>query len=162
MDEHTTFYLEKGSCIDINQLLVSNSTVKDSNLLESAIAAPQQSAYYEGADIMMQAALLIERLVLNHPFTDGNKRTALIAGSTFLLVNGLRIVYMDSDEDLAYAKEIERLVVSRGRERFYQWLAAHSMENQKVEQEERVVLMKQSIELSMKQFAQELVYLKDR
>lgn len=47
---------------------------------------------------------------------NGNKRTGLIAGSTFLLINNLQIVYADENEELVYAKEIEQLVVSKDRE----------------------------------------------
>ncbi|EFH87239.1 type II toxin-antitoxin system death-on-curing family toxin [Ktedonobacter racemifer] len=124
-EEREIYYLERDLLLEINRLLGYNALIRDINLLESAINAPQQVAYYEGVDIVTQAAILIERIVLNHPFVDGNKRTALIAGSTFLLVNNLKIVYANEEEELIYAKEIEWLVVSKDRERFLQWLRAH-------------------------------------
>lgn len=49
------------------------------DLLESAVARPQNAYAYEAADLVMQAATLMWGLVRNHPFSDGNKRTALIA-----------------------------------------------------------------------------------
>lgn len=56
--------------------------------LEAALMRPQMASYYEGADIPEQAALLVVALALCHAFNDGNKRTAVIAGDTFLTRNG--------------------------------------------------------------------------
>lgn len=58
------------------------------DLLESALARPRNVAGYEGADVATQAASLLWGLVRNHPFMDGNKRTALIATYAFLDLNG--------------------------------------------------------------------------
>jgi len=62
--------------------------VRDRAQLEAAIARPK-TGYYP--DIIAEAAALWERLSQNHPFIDGNKRTALGAAYTFLAVNGLRM-----------------------------------------------------------------------
>lgn len=60
-------------------------------LLESALARPQHAAQYEGADIVRQAATLLWGLVRDHPFQDGNKRTAYVATETFLRSNGMSL-----------------------------------------------------------------------
>ena len=62
--------------------------VRDAGLLESALFRPQ-TGYY--ADLIEEAAALWESLSQNHPFTDGNKRTAFGATYTFLAVNGARL-----------------------------------------------------------------------
>ncbi|MGI8824065.1 MAG: type II toxin-antitoxin system death-on-curing family toxin [Chloroflexota bacterium] len=55
--------------------------------LESALARPIHHATYEGADIAMLAAILAHGIAQSQSFLDGNKRTALIALSTFLALN---------------------------------------------------------------------------
>lgn len=62
--------------------------VRDHGLLESALYRPQ-TGYY--ADLIEEAAALWESLSQNHPFVDGNKRTAFAALYTFLAINGLRL-----------------------------------------------------------------------
>ena len=62
--------------------------IRDMGALESAIYRPQ-TGYY--ADVIEEAAALWESLAQNHPFIDGNKRTAFAATYTFLAINGLRI-----------------------------------------------------------------------
>lgn len=64
--------------------------VRDAKLLESALARPQQlHAYGEPApDLADLAASLTFALARNHPFVDGNKRTAAVICETFLLLNG--------------------------------------------------------------------------
>jgi death-on-curing protein len=59
--------------------------IRDDRLLESAIFRPQ-IGYYN--NIQEEAAAIMESLANNHPFLDGNKRTAFASVHTFLLVNG--------------------------------------------------------------------------
>jgi death-on-curing protein len=63
--------------------------VRDRGLLEAALFRPQ-TGYY--GDLIEEAAALWESLTLNHPFVDGNKRTAFAVTYTFLAINGLRIL----------------------------------------------------------------------
>ena len=58
-------------------------------LLETAVHRAQTAAYYAGADLSLQAACLANGIAVNHPFLDGNKRTALAASLVFLENNGL-------------------------------------------------------------------------
>jgi death on curing protein len=57
-------------------------------MLESALFRPQ-TGYY--ADLIEEAAALWESLSQNHPFLDGNKRTAFAATYTFLAINGAQL-----------------------------------------------------------------------
>jgi death-on-curing protein len=61
--------------------------LRDRGLLEAAIFRPQ-TGYY--ADLVEEAAALWESLSQNHPFIDGNKRTAFAAMYTFLAINEIR------------------------------------------------------------------------
>lgn len=86
-------YLTAGEILEFNREILrragqSSALMRDRGLLESAVLRPQNAAYYEGADLIMQAALYMVGIALNHPFLDGNKRTGYIAGMTFLHVNG--------------------------------------------------------------------------
>jgi death-on-curing protein len=62
--------------------------VRDPGLLEAALFRPQ-TGYY--ADLIEEAAALWESMSQNHPFIDGNKRTAFAATYTFLAINGGRL-----------------------------------------------------------------------
>src|SRR5271155_2784520 len=62
--------------------------VRDRGLLEAALYRPQ-TGYY--ADLIEEAAALWESLAQNHPFFDGNKRTAFAVTYTFLAINGARL-----------------------------------------------------------------------
>lgn len=62
--------------------------VRDAGLLEAALYRPQ-TGYYR--DLIEEAGALWESLSQNHPFVDGNKRTAFAATYTFLAINGARL-----------------------------------------------------------------------
>ena len=70
--------------------------LRDAGALESAIMRPQ-IGYYDG--IIEEATALLESLAMNHPFVDGNKRTAFAATEVFLRMNGY---YIDCDSLEAY------------------------------------------------------------
>ncbi len=63
--------------------------VRDPGQLEAALFRAQ-SGYYE--DVIEEAAALWESLAQNHPFLDGNKRTAFAATYTFLAINGYELL----------------------------------------------------------------------
>jgi len=75
--------------------------IRDMNLLESATARPFQT--FAGTElyptVFEKAAALIESIVKNHPFIDGNKRTGFLAAFAFLLRNNLEI---SADNSTAY------------------------------------------------------------
>ena len=58
------------------------------DLVESALARPQNAAVYANADIIGQAATLLFGLIKNHPWIGGNKRTATTLMRRFLELNG--------------------------------------------------------------------------
>jgi death-on-curing protein len=60
--------------------------VRDLGALESAVFRPE-TGYYDGP--IEEAAALMESLLQNHPFLDGNKRTAFAAADLHLRLNGL-------------------------------------------------------------------------
>jgi death-on-curing protein len=67
--------------------------VRDPGLLESALFRPQ-TGYY--ADLVEEAAALWESMSQNHPFLDGNKRTAFAVTYTFLAINGAQLTASSS------------------------------------------------------------------
>jgi len=66
--------------------------IRDAGALESALHRPQ-TGYYD--TIVHEAATLLESLVQNHPFVDGNKRVAFAVVDVFLRING-RAITADS------------------------------------------------------------------
>ena len=66
--------------------------IRDPGLLEAALFRPQ-TGYYP--TLIDEAAALWESLSQNHPFVDGNKRTAFAATYVFLSINGLEITATD-------------------------------------------------------------------
>lgn len=71
--------------------------LRDQGLLESALARPQNLAAYGEPDLPALAAALGYGLARNHPFVDGNKRTAFVAVETFLGLNGLDLIADDAN-----------------------------------------------------------------
>ena len=95
--------------------------VRDDTLLESALAIPQQPHSYgdPAPDLVDLAAALACGMARNHPFLDGNKRTAAVACETFLLLNGVAFVAEDAELYPQY------LALAEGRltaEEFAAWL----------------------------------------
>ena len=72
------------------------SGVRDRGLLESALFRPQTGYYL---DLIEEAAALWESLSQNHPFIDGNKRTAFAAMYTFLAINQRRLTGSASETE---------------------------------------------------------------
>ena len=71
--------------------------VRDTSLLESALARPRQHFAYGSPDIIELAALYTAGLVRNHPFVDGNKRTGFAIGVAFLELNGFSFRATEED-----------------------------------------------------------------
>jgi len=70
---------------------------RDIGLLESALARPQQLACYGQPDVADLAAAYGCGIARNHPFIDGNKRTAFVAVELFLWLNGQALQAEDSE-----------------------------------------------------------------
>ena len=79
--------------------------IRDRGALEAAIFRPQ-CGYY--ADEIEEAAALLESLASNHPFVDGNKRTALIAAELFLNGCGWTIRVSESAGEAFFLGNMEK------------------------------------------------------
>ena len=72
--------------------------IRDENVLESALARPQQKWHYaEKKDVASLAAAYGFGLVKNHPYRDGNKRIGFLAIVTFLGINGHDLEATDAE-----------------------------------------------------------------
>jgi death on curing protein len=71
--------------------------VRDAGLLESALSRPRNLAHYGQPDGFELAAAYAFGLARNHPFIDGNKRSAFVATELFLMLNGWRLTATDVD-----------------------------------------------------------------
>ena len=71
--------------------------VRDAGLMESALAKPVNLAAYGEPDVADLAAAYGFGLARNHPFVDGNKRTAFVAVELFLALNGWALTAQDAD-----------------------------------------------------------------
>ena len=102
--------------------------VRDINGLESALARPFQS--FENQElypsVILKAAALLESILLNHPFIDGNKRVGYTLMRLFLLSNGFDI---EASQDDKYEFIIS---VASGKKDFdgiAEWLTVHASQN---------------------------------
>jgi death on curing protein len=99
--------------------------IRDAGLLDSALQRPLNKFAYGEPDLCDLAAAYAYGLARNHPFVDGNKRTALVACRTFLLVNGYGLVATREEKYKAFlalaAGELEEDALAA-------WLREHSEE----------------------------------
>jgi death-on-curing protein len=94
--------------------------LRDQGALEAAVFRPQTGYYH---DLSEEAAALLESLVNNHAFVDGNKRVGFAAAHTFLLANGF-----DLDVSSKAAGDFMIRTIAEGRFRFallHEWIAGH-------------------------------------
>jgi death on curing protein len=97
--------------------------IRDDGLLESALARPLNRAGYGNPDTAELAALYALGIARNHPFIDGNKRTAYVAMEAFLALNGLRFLATDAD---AVIKTLEMAAGDVTDEQFTDWVRANA------------------------------------
>ncbi len=87
-----TEYVTTADALFFHQLLIERyggaNGLRDAGALESALHRPQ-TGYYD--TLIHEAAALLESLIQNHPFVDGNKRVAFAVTDVFLRVNGYQI-----------------------------------------------------------------------
>lgn len=94
--------------------------IRDAGALESALFRPQ-TGYY--SDVVEEAAALMESLIQNHPFVDGNKRVAFGAADVFLRLNGVVLQVEDAEAHDFIIGSMERGELDR--ERIDTWLREH-------------------------------------
>jgi death on curing protein len=97
--------------------------VRDENVLESALARPQQKWHYDNAtDLSSLAAGYAFGFVKNHPYRDGNKRIGFLTLVTFLGING---VEFDATEADVVATIVSLADGSTSEAQLAQWIRRH-------------------------------------
>jgi death-on-curing protein len=97
--------------------------LRDPGLLESALARPLNRAGYGEPDVAELAAVYALAIALNHPFIDGNKRTAFVALDLFLRLNGRRFTAGDAESVVMF------LAMAAGEipdDEFIAWVRLHA------------------------------------
>jgi death on curing protein len=96
--------------------------VRDLALLQSALARPQNLEAYGQPDAADLAAAYAAGIARNHPFLDGNKRTAWVVAEAFLLKNGFELLASDHDSLLVMLSVADGSMPEKD---FAAWLRAH-------------------------------------
>ncbi|MFC7337165.1 type II toxin-antitoxin system death-on-curing family toxin [Haloferula chungangensis] len=98
-----------------------DSAVREFELLASAIAKPQQRLHDEPTSTLFQlAAAYASGIAKNHPFVDGNKRTAFVVYRLFLLRNGFTLSASKTER---YLSMLQLASGERSEDEFAQWLS---------------------------------------
>ncbi|KAF2497352.1 hypothetical protein BU16DRAFT_559103 [Lophium mytilinum] len=85
-------FLTAAQVIRLHRSIIMNAQPTQPSMLESAVQSPININYYTTQQNMFQlAAKLSEKIMKNHAFQDGNKRTALLAAYMFLRINGYKL-----------------------------------------------------------------------
>jgi len=94
-------FLRRQELIEIHKKLIKEfggtHGLRDDAALESAMAAAENRAYYEDADISVCAAIYAYHITQAHAFIDGNKRVAAAASEIFLEINGATLNVTNDD-----------------------------------------------------------------
>lgn len=92
-----TNYLSTDDIQAFNERFVGPGQLRDFGLLDSATTRPQMTVLGEDAypTVHEKAAAMLHSLARNHPFIDGNKRTAWAATEVFYMMNGFDILVGD-------------------------------------------------------------------
>jgi death-on-curing protein len=96
--------------------------LRDPGLLESALARPQNKFAYGESDLAALAAAYGFGIARNHPFIDGNKRTALASMIVFLNLNGLALA---APQEAATAIVLAMAAGEIGEDVLSRWLSSH-------------------------------------
>lgn len=121
-------WIEKGFALAIHDRLLSehrgSTGVRDEGLLASALTRPQQlhASGDPAPDLADLAASLAFGLARNHPFVDGNKRTAHVCYRVFLELNGVTLLTSEEDK---YVTTLALAEGSLSEPDFAAWLRRH-------------------------------------
>ena len=99
------------------------SSLRDPDLLESALARPRQRHAYGDPDVFDLAAAYTAAIIANHPFVDGNKRTGFVAGVLFLELNGPTLAASEADATRAV---LDLAASEMNEDDFASWLRINS------------------------------------
>ena len=117
---------------EIHKILIDNfggaDGIRDLGSLESALSRPFQS--FDGEELypspLLKAAALLESILINHPFIDGNKRTAYTLVRLFLISNGLDI---NASQDEKYNFIVSTASGKKDFDSIAEWLTSHTVKN---------------------------------
>jgi death on curing protein len=118
-------WLLEEAVIAIHQRQISehggSEGLRDEGLLASALARPQNVLAYAQPppDLAVLAAAYAYGIARNRPFVDGNKRTALVAARTFLLLNG---VNLEANQDEKYLTFLQLAQGTLTEEQLADWI----------------------------------------
>jgi death-on-curing protein len=135
-EEHRIEYLTLEEVILLHSRLIQRTGgaggARDLGLLESAVAPPRASFGGEDLypDLWSKAAALMHSLIHNHPFVDGNKRTAITAMGIFLELNGHEFA-ANNEAALTFTRRV--LKEKMELEEMAAWVRAHVAEGQAAE-----------------------------
>ena len=100
--------------------------IRDLALLTAAVARPQ--ATFDGVDLypdlFSKTAALLDSLVRNHPFVDGNKRVGITAAGLFLQMNGCRLTAANVELE-TFTLQVARSELAL--DRMAAWLRSHAV-----------------------------------
>ena len=121
------YWLTLAECLVLHDMMMSQyggiAGVRDENMLNSALARPQQLFAYGKPSMAEMAASCAVGIIKNHPFLDGNKRTGFMLGAAFLECNGFEFHASEADAAL------RTLAVAAGEmseKEYAAWLEANS------------------------------------
>jgi death-on-curing protein len=99
--------------------------IRDEGLLESALGKPRNVFFYEeSTDLCRLAASYAYGIAKNHPFIDGNKRTALVVSLSFLELNGLEI---EASQEETYFTFLHLADGSLPEDELAAWFTSHAV-----------------------------------
>jgi len=99
--------------------------IRDETLLDSALAKPRNVfAYADSPSLSALAASYAFGIAKNHPFVDGNKRTALVVSEGFLRFNGVKVVAPPEEKYLTFLHLADG---SLSEEELAAWFTSHSV-----------------------------------
>lgn len=98
-----TVFLEAEDVMEIQRLQIEvfggDPGILGQDALEAACHAPRNILHYEEGDLVDCTAGLMWHLCADHPFVDGNKRTATVAGIVMLSINGIFLSYDEATQE---------------------------------------------------------------
>ena len=120
-------WISREVCLAVHDMLLSQfggcAGLRDSGLLDSALARPLQMQAYGSPTTAELAAAYATGIIRNHPFLDGNKRTGFMLGSGFLELNGMEFFASEAD---AVIKTLALAAGELSEEAYAEWFAKNS------------------------------------
>ena len=120
-------WFTREECLALHDLMLSQyggiAGTRDENMLESALARPQQLFHYGKPGMADLAAAYAAGIVKNHPFLDGNKRTGFMLGAGFLERNGSAF---HATETEAVVRTLALAAGEMSEAAYAEWLKANS------------------------------------